>query len=113
MHIDGIFDAQGVIRTLDPSYMLIIPNSKKVNYYGLMYTNELIKSAKRGETDFELFLELHRRAAEEHLKHNTRYYWDDEVGHSYKNPVFIRDYDRKWGVFQMGNLTRMPLKSGT
>lgn len=69
-----------------------------------------MRRAGSGVGDFELFMELHRRVAEQHLKHKTRYGWDDESGYSNENAVFIRGYDRKWGIVQKRCSTYMPLR---
>ena len=87
-------------------------NRGKVNHYGQKHTSALVDDAQNGVEDFELFMELHRRAAERHLKHNTRYEWDDKFGESRcsnANAVFVRDYGLKWGILQRGGSTYMML----
>jgi len=107
MHKEGLFGTEGRIRPLKDSHMEANSNREKVDRYGRMYTRELVDGAKEGVKDFELFMELHRRAAEKYLKHNTRYDWDDEVGYSNGNAVFIRNYDWKWNIIQRGGSTYM------
>ncbi len=46
-------------------------------------------------------MELHRRAAKNHLKGRERYEWDNNLDNfefTNANAVFLRDYDRKWGI---------------
>jgi hypothetical protein len=100
--IGEIFNNEGIIRPLKAAYMSIKPAPSKVDYFGRMYTAELVRNAKSGKADFELFFELHRRAAARHLKHHTRYEWDDNIDGSCSadtNAVFLGNYDRKWGIF--------------
>jgi len=107
MDSNGIFDKDGRIRTFKPSHLNFPSNREKVDYYGRKYTSTLVDDAKKGAEDFELFMELKRRAAEEHLKHNIRIKWDNEDGYSNANAAFIKEYDRKWKIIQKGCLTYM------
>jgi hypothetical protein len=98
-----IFDNQGIIRPLQAPQMNIRPKTQKVDYFGRMYTIELVREAKRGRGDFELFMELHRRAAKKHLKDGERYEWDstfDNCQLRNANALFLRNYDRKWSVYE-------------
>jgi hypothetical protein len=99
--IGEIFNDEGIIRPLETTYMNIKPTASKVDHFGRMYTIELVRNAKNGRADFELFLELHRRAAERHLKRHTKYEWDDSLDESRStntNAAFLRNYDQKWGI---------------
>jgi hypothetical protein len=106
-----IFDEEGRIRSLDPSYILTIPDREKVNKYGQIYTYELVRKAKNGDATFELFMELKRRAAWRHLKKPyDRFEWDDEIGYTNAHAMFLSNYDRKWGIILLDNLTYMQLR---
>jgi hypothetical protein len=98
-----IYDDQGIIRPLQAYQMNIRPDPKKVDHFGRMYMRELVREAEKGRGDFELFMELHRRAAKTHLKGLERYDWDGNYENSQftnANAVFLRDYDRKWGIYE-------------
>jgi hypothetical protein len=109
-----IYDDQGIIRPLQAYQMNIRPNPQNVDHFGRMYTRELVREAERGRGDFELFMELHRRAAKTHLKGHERYDWDGNIENSQftnANAVFLRDYDRKWGIYERNGNSFM-LRSG-
>jgi hypothetical protein len=110
MQKEEIFDAEGHLWPIKPADLDISSTPEKVNYYGAMYTRVLVSDSRKGVKDFELFMELHRRATQRYLLHDTRYEWDQKVENVwYKNAnaIFVRDYDRKWQVFQRGGLTYM------
>jgi hypothetical protein len=111
MHREEIFDTEGHIRPIKQSYLDIQSDREKVNHYGRVYTRVLVNEAQRGVSDFELFIELHRRATKRHLTRDTRYDWDQKIENvrcKNSNAIFARDYDRKWQIFQKGGLTYMP-----
>jgi hypothetical protein len=108
----AIFDAEGQLLPIKPADLDIHSIPKNVNCYGRMYTRVLVSEAKKGIQDFELFMELHRRATRKFLLHGTRYDWDkrvENVRHKNANTIFVRDYDRKWQVFHKGGMTYMPV----
>jgi hypothetical protein len=110
MPSEGIFGKDGRILPFKDRYMDTPSHREKVNEYGRMYTNKLVSDAKAGVKDFELFMELHRRASQRFLKEQTRYDWDnkfDDPQLSNEEVWFIRDYDRKWGIYQKGGLSYM------
>ena len=98
-----IFDDQGIIRPLQPYQMNIKPDPQKADHFGRMYTFELVREAKRRIGDFELFIELHRRAAKNHGEGRKRLGWDDYLDNyqfTNANAVFLRNYDRKWDIYE-------------
>lgn len=108
---DGnIFDDEneGRLHPLLFEYMFIRPNAERVNYYGRMYTRTLVSEARDGGKDFELFMELYRRATIHHLKGRQRYDWDNSTepgGRFNRNAVFVGDYDKKWHIIQRNGCT--------
>ena len=105
-----IFDAYGHIRPIKAFHISIPSSREKVHYYARMYTNVLVSDARRRSREFELFMELHRRAKKQTLTHGTQYPWDQEVDKlNYKNAnaIFVREYDRKWQIFERGGMTYM------
>ena len=110
MSTEEIFDKNGRIRPLKDRHMATSSNRQKVNKYGRMYTLKLVSDAQGGASDFELFMELHRRAAEHFLKHRKRYDWDNKLNDSIPGDadmVFTGEYDRKWGVYQRNGCSYM------
>jgi hypothetical protein len=67
----------GTIRPLECRHLKFDTRPLKVNEYGAMDVDTLVSEAKQNNTDFELFIELHRRAARNfEEKRGQRYDWD-------------------------------------
>ena len=85
----------------------------KVAQYARIYTCILVREARQGNIDLELFLELHRRATEQFLKDGTLFRWNHGEGtcwDHFSNARLIRQYDAKWGIVKVDGVTRLPVR---
>ena len=57
-------DSRGSLLPMTNGHLDIIPNPVLVNSYANWYTYRLVREAKDGTSDIEVFSELYRRAAE-------------------------------------------------
>ena len=105
-----IFDIYGHIRPIKAFHTDVPSSREKVHYYARMYINALVSDARRGNREFELFMELHRRATKQTLTHGTQFTWDpkvDKINYKNANAILVREYDRKWQIFERGGRTYM------
>lgn len=77
------FDSSGNLQLLELAHLDIPPNRERVNHFGCFYTYKLRNRAAKGCVEFELFMELHRRATLEFLRHGTILSWD-KAANSYE-----------------------------
>jgi hypothetical protein len=106
-----LLDQSGNLLPIENKDLGVPSKAERVNEYARMYDRTLLSEAQRGVTEFELFMELHRRATQKYLKDGNRYPWDTVsiLGeHQSQNAIIVSKYDRKWKIVQRGGLTYMP-----
>jgi hypothetical protein len=106
-----LLDQSGNLLPIENKDLEVPSKAERVNDCGRMYTCTLLSEAQKGVNDIELFMELHRRATQKYLKSGSRYLWDTssiQGEHQNQNARIVREYDRKWNIFQSGGLTYMP-----
>ena len=81
-----------------------------VAHYASMYPEYLARQGLGGDTNLELFVELHRRASEQFSKDGRPYKWSREetscIHHS--NARLVADYYEKWDVRRRGGMNYLP-----
>lgn len=103
-------DHNGKVRSLTTEDMLHEPDCEKAHAYSRMYDRILLQEARRGNTNVELLVELHRRSAWNFARENKRYDWHGEEGANEKrddNLRLVKLYDGIWGIGSEGGLTVM------
>jgi len=94
------FDEGRNLMLLEPAHLDIKPRPDFVNYYGPIYTWRLLNLARKGNTDFELFMELHRRAKNNYNRSRVPPEdWDQAADTKEKqesNERILEAYERKW-----------------
>lgn len=101
-----IFDSRDNLLPLTEAHLDIRPRPDLVQQFGYMYTWILLRRAKKDLTgEFELFLELHRRAADHHAKTGKKEKWDyggpgGEEGERNMSArrKWLRVYAEKWMI---------------
>jgi len=106
-----LLDQRGNLLPIENKDLEVSSKAEQVNEYARMYNYTLLREARKGVYEFELFMELHRRATQKYLKDGTRYSWDTvSIPGEYQNQnaIMVSKYDRKWKIVQRGGLTYMP-----
>lgn len=106
-----LLDQSGKLLPIENKDLEVPSEVERVNECGRMYTCSLLSEAQKGVNNIELFMELHRRATQKFLKDGSQYPWDTaSITGEYQNQNarMVREYDRKWNIFQIGGLTYMP-----
>jgi hypothetical protein len=103
-------DNRGSLVPITNGDLMFPSRPHKVVEYGIMYTWTLVRKARLENLDLELFLELHRRAAEQLLKDGTLVKWNREgtCWDHFSNARLIREYDAKWVIIKADGFTYLP-----
>ena len=101
----SILDRDGNLLPINEDDLQRPSRPEVVNHYANMYTAALVSEAKKTVIDFELFMELQRRATQRFLKDNSIHSWNRGGEKRFRqnaNTRLVREYDRKCGIFQRG-----------
>lgn len=71
-----LLDQRGNLLPIENNDLDVPSKAEQVNEYARMYNYTLLREARKEVYEFELFMELHRRATQKYLKGGTRYSWD-------------------------------------